>query len=110
MGVIMPKYLIQAKYTAEGAKGVMAEGGTKRREAAAKAISSAGGTVETFYFTFGECDAVVIVDLPDHVSAAAASLAINASGVVTTTTTVLLAPSEIDEAARKSVSYRAPGR
>ena len=62
----MPKYMIQASYTAEGVKGLLAEGGTKRRDAAAKAIKSAGGKVETFYFAFGQSDAIVIIDLPDH--------------------------------------------
>ena len=106
----MPKYLIQATYMAEGTKGLLAEGGTKRRDAAAKAIKAAGGKLEAFYFAFGKSDAIVIVDLPDNVSAAAASLAISASGVVTTSTTVLLTPGEIDEAAKKSVPYRAPGQ
>lgn len=106
----MPKFLIQATYTADGAKGLLSEGGTKRRDAAAKAIKTAGGKVEAFYFAFGKSDAIVLVDLPDNVSVAAASLAINASGVVTTTTTVLLTPGELDEAAKKSVSYRAPGQ
>ena len=106
----MPKYLIEATYTGEGVKGLLAEGGTKRRDAAAKAIKGAGGKVEAFYFAFGKSDAIVIVDLPDNVSAAAASLAINASGVVATSTTVLLTPSELDEAAKKSVPYRAPGQ
>jgi uncharacterized protein with GYD domain len=106
----MPKYLIQATYMAEGTKGLLAEGGTKRRDAAAKAIKAAGGKLEAFYFAFGKSDAIVIVDLPDNVSAAAASLTISASGVVTTRTTVLLTPGEIDEAAKKSVPYRAPGQ
>lgn len=106
----MAKFLINASYTAEGTKGLLAEGGTKRREAVAKAIKGVGGKVEAFYFTFGKADAIVIVDLPDNVSAAAASLAINASGAVTTTTTVLLTPAEIDEAAKKAVPYRAPGQ
>ena len=106
----MPKYLIEASYTAEGAKGLLAEGGTKRRDAAVKAVKAVGGKVEAFYFAFGESDAVVIVDGPDNVSAAAVSLAINASGVVTTRTTVLLTPAEIDEAVKKSVPYRAPGQ
>ena len=106
----MPKYLIEATYKAEGVKGLLAEGGSKRREAVAKAIKAAGGKVEAFYFAFGQSDVVVIVDLPDNVSAAAGSLSINASGAVATKTTVLLTPGEIDEAAKKSVSYRAPGQ
>lgn len=106
----MPKYLLNASYTAEGTKGLLAEGGTKRREAAVKAIKAAGGKVEAFYFAFGKSDAIVVVDLPDNVSATAASLAINASGAVTTSTTVLLTPAEVDEAVKKVVPYRAPGQ
>ena len=106
----MPKYLVHATYTADGAKGLLAEGGTKRRDTATKAIKAAGGKVEAFYFAFGKSDAIVIVDWPDNVSAAAAALTINASGVVTTSTTVLLTPAEIDEAVKKSVPYRGPGQ
>lgn len=106
----MPKYLIQASYQAAGAKGLMSEGGSKRRDAASKAINAVGGKVEAFYFAFGEHDAYVVVDLPDNVSAAAASLAINASGVVCTSTTVLLTPEEVDAAVKKTVPYRAPGQ
>jgi len=106
----MPKYLVQATYTAEGVKGLLAEGGTKRRDAAVKAIKTAGGKVEAFYFSFGKSDAIVLLDMPDNVSVAAVSLAISASGAVTTTTTVLLTPDEVDEAVKKSISYRAPGR
>ena len=76
----MAKYLFEAKYTAEGAKGVMKEGGSKRREAADQAIRSAGGKLESMYFAFGEADVVGIVDFPDYVSAVAMSGAINGSG------------------------------
>jgi len=105
----MAKYLISASYTAEGAKGVLKEGGTKRRQAAEQVIKSAGGKLDAFYFAFGEHDAFVIVDAPDHASVAAMSLAINASGAVRTKTVVLLTPEEIDQAAKKGTTYRAPG-
>ena len=42
----MAKYLILASYTAEGAKGVLKDGGTKRRLAAEAAIKSAGGKLD----------------------------------------------------------------
>ena len=106
----MAKYLITAAYTAEGAKGLLKDSGTKRRQAAEQAIKSAGGTMEAFYFAFGDDDAYVIVDAPDHASMAAASLAINASGAVETKTVVLLSAEEIDQAIKKTVNYRAPGR
>ena len=106
----MPKYLIQASYTADGAKGLLKDGGTKRRQAAEAALKSAGATLEGFYFAFGDNDAIVIVDAPDHASVAGASIAINASGAVTTKTTVLMTPEEVDQAVKKSVAYTAPGR
>jgi len=104
------KYLLTASYTSEGVKGLMKDGGTKRAEMAERAIKSAGGTLEAFYFAFGTHDAYVLVDAPDHASIAAASLAINATGAVETTTIVLLTPEEMDQATKKKVKYRAPGQ
>jgi len=105
----MAKYLLAASYTAEGAKGVMKDGGTKRRQAAEQAINSAGGKLEAFYFAFGDNDAYVIVDAPDNASVAAMSLTISASGAVNTKTVVLLTPEEIDQASKKGTTYTAPG-
>jgi len=106
----MAKYLIAASYTTDGAKGVLKDGGTKRRQAAEQVIKSAGGRMEAFYFAFGDTDAYVIVDAPDPATVAAVSLAINASGAVSTKTIVLLSPEDIDQAAKKTVTYRAPGQ
>ncbi len=106
----MAKYLVAASYTAEGAKGVLKDGGTKRRQAAEQAVKSAGGKLEAFYFAFGENDAYVIIDAPDHATVASASLAINASGAVHTKTVVLITPEEIDQATKKGATYLAPGR
>ena len=106
----MAKYLIEASYTSEGAKGLLKDGGSKRRAAAEQAIKTAGGKLEAFYFAFGNRDAFVIVDAPDHATIVATSLAINASGAVRTRTTVLLTPEEIDQATKKSVKYTAPGQ
>ena len=106
----MAKYLIMASYTAEGAKGLMKDGGTKRRQAADQAIKSAGGKLDAFYFAFGDTDAIVIIDAPDHATVASASMAINASGAVRTKTVVLLTPEEIDQATKKGTTYSPPGR
>ena len=106
----MAKYLLEASYTAEGAKGLMKDGGSKRRAAAKTLVESLGGKMECFYFAFGKTDAVVVVDFPDGVSAAAASLAINATGAVTGRVTVLLTPEEMDHAAKKSPKYTPPGK
>jgi uncharacterized protein with GYD domain len=53
-----------------------------------------GGTLEAFYYAFGETDAYVIAEAPDNVSMAALALTINASGVAAVKTTVLLTPEE----------------
>lgn len=106
----MPKYLMQVSYTAEGAAGLLKDGGTKRRQVAQRAAESVGGRVESFYFTFGDTDALVIAELPDHASAAAIALAVAASGGASARTTVLLSPEEIDQATKKTAMYRAPGQ
>jgi uncharacterized protein with GYD domain len=106
----MPKYLIQANYVGEGVKGLLKEGGTSRRAAAEKAIKSVGGTMDSFYYAFGETDVYGVADFPDNASAAAFALTINASGAVTIKTTVLMTPEEVDMATKKTPSYRPPGK
>jgi uncharacterized protein with GYD domain len=106
----MSKYMFEAHYSAEGAKGVMKEGGSGRRAAVAKMAEGMGGKLESLYFAFGGVDAFAVVDLLDNVTAAAAALAASQSGAMSVKTVVLLTPEEMDEAAKKSVDFRAPGR
>ena len=106
----MAKYLLQGSYTAEGAKGLLKDGGSKRRAAAKALVESVGGKIECLYFAFGKTDVVAIVEMPDSASAAAASLAIGASGALTSKLTVLLTPEELDQAAKKSTKYTPPGK
>jgi uncharacterized protein with GYD domain len=106
----MPKYLLKASYTAEGAQGLLQEGGTKRRQAAEAALKSLGATMESFYFAFGATDVFVLADAADHATASAASLAITASGAVRVETVVLITPEELDQLTQKKAQYRAPGR
>jgi uncharacterized protein with GYD domain len=105
----MPKYLVSVSYSAEGAKGLRKDGGTKRRQVASKAVESVGGKVESFYFSFGAADAIIIADLPDAASAAAVSLAVSSTGAARLTTTPLITPEEMDKAAGKKTAYKAPG-
>jgi uncharacterized protein with GYD domain len=105
----MGKYLFTAKYTQEGAKGLVRDGGTARRAAVEKACAAAGGRLESMYFAFGGIDAFVTADLPDNASAAALALAVNQAGGASTNTIVLITAAEVDEAAKKSIAYRPPG-
>jgi uncharacterized protein with GYD domain len=105
----MPKYLIEASYTLDGVKGVQSAGGSSRRDAVAAVAESVGGSLESFYFAFGDADAYVTVDLPDNEAATAVALTVNAAGGATVKTVVLLTPEEVDSAAQRSVDYRPPG-
>lgn len=105
----MPKYLVTGSYTQNGIKGVLAEGGSARRDAVDKLAASLGGSIESFHFAFGGDDFHVIVDLPSNEAAAAVAMTVAASGAANPTTTVLLTPEELDAAAKLSPSYRAPG-
>lgn len=104
----MPKYLIQATYTAEGAKGLLTEGGTGRRRAVDEAVASLGGTVEALYFAFGEHDLISIIDLPSPTSMAAISLRVKASGALHTRATPLLTIDDIDAATHTKATFRPP--
>ena len=106
----MPKLLLSASYTAEGVRGVVKEGGSSRRAAVEQAVGALGGTLEAFYFAYGDQDVFLIVDFPDNASATSFSLAVNSSGALRgKVAAVLLTPEEVDEASRKVTDYRPPG-
>jgi uncharacterized protein with GYD domain len=105
----MPKMLWYGSYTQEGVRGLMSEGGTGRRKAVEELVASAGGRLEALYWAFGDSDVYLIAHVPDNATAAAISLAVGAVGAVHLTTVVLLTAEEVDEATKKSLSYRPPG-
>ena len=105
----MPKFMVRASYSTEGLKGLVREGGTSRRDAVKAAVESAGGTMETFLFGFGEGDLYLIVDVPDQETMTAIALTIGASGALSPHTIALLTPEQVDAAVKKNVNYRPPG-
>ena len=105
----MAKYLCEASYTSEGMKGLLKEGGSSRRTVVEKLVTNMGGSLESFYFAFGDNDVYLIADMPSHADMTAVAMTVGASGAVSIKTTVLLSPEEVDEAADKTVEYRAPG-
>lgn len=106
----MPKYLVHGNYTQSGLEGVLAEGGTARKDAISGLMASVGGTVESMYYAFGDTDVFVVVDLPDNVTAAGVAMLVSAAGAATTSVTVLLTPEEVDAAVAVAVDYRPPGQ
>jgi uncharacterized protein with GYD domain len=105
----MPKFLIKASYNPDGVRGLIKDGGSKRRAVVQKLVEGAGGKLEAFYYAYGPDDAIIIADLPDATSGVAISLTVNATGAVRLSTTPLITPEEIDAAGKKTVKYKAPG-
>lgn len=105
----MPKFLVRAKYTPEGSKGLLKDGGSGRRRAVEESLAEIGGKLEAFYFTFGDDDAILIMDVPDTDTALAVSVTVRASGAVVSTTTPLLTVEDVDAAIGRHVRFRAPG-
>ena len=106
----MTKYLFEANYVGDGIKGLMREGGSKRREALVSALDSVGGSLESFYYAFGDTDVLGIFDVPEQANAAALSLMINSTGNVNVRLRPLMTPEDIDDAVKKTPTYRAPGQ
>ena len=105
----MGKYLIEASYGVEGVRGVAQKGGSARREIVGQLIGSVGGTMESFYFAFGDADVYVIAELPSNEAATALALSINQSAATTIKTVVLLTPEQVDAAATMLPAYKPPG-
>jgi uncharacterized protein with GYD domain len=55
-------------------------------------------------------DAYTIIDLPDNATAAAVSLTANRAGFIASKTIVLMTADEMDQATKKTVEFRPPGR
>lgn len=106
----MPKYLFEATYTPEGVQGLQEAGASSRANAVNDMANGLGGSLESFYWAFGEVDAYVVVELPDDEAAAAAAFTVGASPLVSVKTVKLLTVDEADVAIGRSVDYRPPGR
>jgi len=106
----MAKYLYYGNFVGEGLKGLVKEGGSGRVAAVKKLFESVGGKLESYYYAFGKYDYFIIADVPDNVSAASVSLTVSSSGFVRNNIAVLMTPEEMDEVAKKSPTYRGPGR
>jgi len=106
----MAQYMFQVSFTSE-AWAKMVREPQNREQAIKPTIEKLGGKLVGYWFAFGESDAVVIVQMPDNVTAAAASLAATAGGAVKSLrTTVLMSVDESMQAMRKAgaAGYRAP--
>lgn len=108
----MSVYLMRFSYTPETWSRLMQK--PEDRRAAARAyIEKVGGTLQGFWYGFGEYDGYVIFEAPDNASAAGVVLAVAAGGALASVeTTVLLTVEETLEALAKgkAIGYRRPGQ
>jgi uncharacterized protein with GYD domain len=101
----MARYLLELAYTPE-AWAAQLESPQNRMEAVKPVLEALGARFESMYYAFGEYDLVGVVEAPDNMSAAAASIAFSAGGALKSVrTTPLMTVEEGIEALRKG--YRA---
>jgi uncharacterized protein with GYD domain len=108
----MPSYLMQVSYTSQAWSSLLAHP-EDRAEAVRPVIEKLGGKLTHSWYTFGDYDVVVIVEMPSNTDAAAFSVAASAGGAVRTIkTTPLLTAAEAMDAMRKASKsgYKAPAR
>jgi uncharacterized protein with GYD domain len=109
----MNKYVLFFSYTAE-AWAKMIKNPSDRAAAARSAVQTAGGSLESLYFLFGERDGMAIYEAPDAEAAAAVSIAVGSSGAFRALqTSQLLEPQQLisvlGKAGEIAGTYSAPG-
>ena len=104
----MAKYLFRGRFTSTGWQGAVKEGFAAREAYVRQLVESAGGSVEVFYFIYGEDDVIFVADV-DPRAAAAFSMAANQTGAVEVSTSPLLNSAEMDEARHRLPNYQPPG-
>ena len=105
----MPKYMYQAKYSVEGYRGLLKDTPSGRRKAVELAVQALGGKVESFHYCFGGDDVVVILEMPDNITAAGLALNVSASGMVHGRLTTLMTVEDTDKALGVNANYMPPG-
>ena len=107
----MGLYLYIGSYSAEGRKGLIAEGGSSREAATRALVESVGGKIERYAFAIGPFDFVIVAEMPDDSAALIPPLIANSTGTVSVTTTKLVSPADMDGVARKAqrVTFRKSG-
>jgi len=106
----MPKYMYSGNYTAKGAAGLLNDGGKAREEEAEKAAASMGGSLEAYYWCYGEMDFMMIINVPSEEMAIKFSLHVGASGVFNGKLTPLISVDTMEAATSTELPFiRLPG-
>jgi uncharacterized protein with GYD domain len=109
--VVMAKYLVLFGLTGETMKRFVAKP-SDRAAVVQQLAESAGGSLESYYWMFGQYDGAGVFVLPDSHTMAAVSLAATSSGAFTRFEThELIESSDLTAIAEraKGISYQPPG-
>jgi uncharacterized protein with GYD domain len=100
----MSLYLIQAAYSQEGLR-AMLQSPQDRTSALRLPIESLGGKIQNFFMSFGDYDAVLLIEMPNNVAAAAIAIALAAGGACKSIkTTPLMTVAEGIEALKQAAN------
>ena len=106
----MSKFMYSGSYTSDGVKGLLKEGGTARRDETTRIVESLGGTLEAYYWCYGEKDFLMILDIPSESMAIKFSLAIGAWGGFQGKLTPIITVEQMDQAIATDLpEMRLPG-
>lgn len=109
--VVVAKYLVLFSLTGEAVKGFVAKP-SDRAAMLRQLAESVGGSLESYYWMFGQYDGAAIVALPDSHTAAAVSLAATSSGAFKGFEThELIEASDLAAIAERArgITYQPPG-
>lgn len=104
----MPLYMYQGAYTPESWAAQISDPQNRVEAVGHKVCESVGGKLVGGWYSFGEFDIVLILDVPDNISTAAIGMAVAAGGAIKAARTTVLLGGEEGVAAMKkaaSVSY-----
>ena len=107
----MAKYLVLFNLTSETAKRFIAKP-SDRAAVIRELAESAGGSLESYYWMFGQYDGAAVFDLPDSRTMAAVSLAITSSGALSRFEThELIESGDLTAIAERAtgITYQPPG-
>lgn len=108
----MALYMIRAKFSQSALQGLVAKP-EDRRKAASKAVAACGGKLRDYFFTFGDKDMMLIIEVPGHEEAMAIAMTSTGAGMITDCETTLLIPSSemigaMKKAGKAAAVYRTP--
>ena len=110
----MPKFAFLVSYAPEYWAGLI-DKPSDRSKVTSELIEKAGGKILSFDYMFGEHDSLVVADMPDSASAAALSVAVGSTGVISNLSThELISPTEmmkiLETSKQVKADYKPPGK